>query len=313
MSVNVLIIDDDVDINDLILSHLALDKFVCRQAFSGEEGLALARSIHPDVVVLDLMMPGIDGYEVCRKLKAFRSTCDIPVLLLSCLCRDERATEGWLCGAWAQIGKAFEPRDVARQIEEAASWRQRTLQQPVHGEFFIDPANLRSAGRGLSEMICVVVNRTAADDISICQIRDGFMALERSLAAHTGIGGLQVTYTVKPASPLAGEKSAGGALHCTFHPDVATVELLSLPKEQVKMPAEKPDPRGNWLEQFMAATLMLRLDTPGMEGQSDKFLEKSPMEIRVERQFPVNPMIRPADGGILPIRTPASANSSLLK
>lgn len=302
MSVNVLIIEDDVDLNDLVLSHLALDKFVCRQAFSGEEGLVLARNVHPDVVVLDLMMPGIDGYEVCRKLKASRSTCDIPILILSCMCRDERASDGWRAGAWAQIGKPFEPRNVARQIEEAARWRQQTIQRPPNGEFIIDPKNLQAAARGLAEMLCVLVNRTSADDAAVGQIRDAFALLETAAAENS----VRVVYLVEPASPLNGEKPTGGALRCTLFPmaagkpDAPEANTPSGPTPRTAAANGEP----NWIAGFMATGAMRRLE-PLAEQRPEFFAA----DIRFERRFPAGGMISPLDGNVLPITTPVKANT----
>ncbi len=302
MSVNVLIIEDDVDLNDLVFSHLALDKFVCRQAFSGEEGLTLARNLHPDVVVLDLMMPGIDGYEVCRKLKASRSTCDIPILILSCMCRDERAGEGWRAGAWAQMGKPFEPRNVARQIEEAARWRQQTIQQPPNGEFLIDAKNLQSAARGLAEMLCVLVNRTAADDTAVGQIRDAFVALEAAGAADS----VRVIYSVEPASPLSGENPTGGTLRCTLLPTAAgrPDTIPATAQKNAKPNAGAATSERNWLTEFIAASAMRRLAP--LPEQRPEFLAA---DIRLERRFPAGGMISPLDGNVRPITSPVQTNA----
>ncbi len=302
MSVNVLIIEDDVDLNDLVFSHLALDKFVCRQAFSGEEGLTLARNLHPDVVVLDLMMPGIDGYEVCRKLKASRSTCDIPILILSCMCRDERAGEGWRAGAWAQMGKPFEPRNVARQIEEAARWRQQTIQRPPNGEFLIDIKNLRAAARGLAEMLCVLVNRTAADDAAVGQIRDAFVALEAAGAMHS----VRVVYSVEPASPLSGENPTGGAVRCTLLPMPAST---SDAPHAIAPANAKPNPvaatsEPNWITEFIATSAMRRL-APLPEQRPEFFAA----DIRLERRFPPGGMISPLDGNVRPVTTSVKTNA----
>lgn len=302
MSVNVLIIEDDVDLNDLVLSHLTLDKFVCRQAFSGEEGLTLARNLHPDVVVLDIMMPGIDGYEVCRKLKASRSTCDIPILILSCMCRVEHAGEGWRAGAWAQMGKPFEPRNVARQVEEAARWRQQTIHRPPNGEFIIDAKNLQTAARGLAEMLCVLVSRTAADDAAVGQIRDAFVTLEATEAANS----VRVIYSIEPASPLSGENPTGGALRCTLLPIAAAEPGVPYAKapSSAQLDAAAATRETNWVTEFMATSAMRRLD-PLPEQRPEFFAA----DIRLERRFPAGGMISPLDGNVLPITTSVKTNT----
>lgn len=78
----VLVIDDDPATTELLKLILAPHGFEVFSAHSGEEGIRLAREKSPDVIILDLMMPGMDGWEVCRRLRTF---CQTPILVLSAL------------------------------------------------------------------------------------------------------------------------------------------------------------------------------------------------------------------------------------
>ncbi len=79
----ILVIEDDADIAELMEYNLAREGFVVKVARSGEEGLSLAKLRRPDIILLDLMLPGIDGLEVCRRLSADRSTRSIPVVIVT--------------------------------------------------------------------------------------------------------------------------------------------------------------------------------------------------------------------------------------
>jgi signal transduction histidine kinase/DNA-binding response OmpR family regulator len=79
----VLVIDDDANVRDLVTRFLTKEGFVVKTAVNGEEGLKLARSLHPDVITLDVMMPGMDGWAVLSSLKADKELSEIPVVMLT--------------------------------------------------------------------------------------------------------------------------------------------------------------------------------------------------------------------------------------
>ena len=82
---SLLIVDDTPENIDLLISVLSLPGLQILAANSGERALALAERKQPDLVLLDVMMPGIDGFETCRRLKAQPSTADIPVIFVTAL------------------------------------------------------------------------------------------------------------------------------------------------------------------------------------------------------------------------------------
>ncbi len=105
----VLVVDDDEFIRQLIGINLELDGFEVHQAADGEQALAQAVSIHPDVVVLDVMMPRIDGIEVARRLRSEPSTRDIRLVLVSARAQAIDVQRGADTGVDAYITKPFEP------------------------------------------------------------------------------------------------------------------------------------------------------------------------------------------------------------
>ena len=80
---HVLVVEDETDIRDLIALHLSREGFRCRTASNGVDALAEVRSSHPDLVVLDLMLPGLGGLEVCRRLRAEPATASLPIIMLT--------------------------------------------------------------------------------------------------------------------------------------------------------------------------------------------------------------------------------------
>jgi len=82
MAVDVLLIDDDPDLAIMLRTLLRGQDIQIRAVFSGEEGVEACRDEPPDVVILDLLMPSMDGWEVCEKIREF---CDVPILILSAI------------------------------------------------------------------------------------------------------------------------------------------------------------------------------------------------------------------------------------
>ncbi len=99
---------DDVPANlDVLVEHLHEEAIELTVALSGEEGLELADSLRPDLILLDVMMPGLDGFEVCRRLKANPELADIPVLFLTALNEEVEIERGFALGAVDYVHKPF--------------------------------------------------------------------------------------------------------------------------------------------------------------------------------------------------------------
>lgn len=113
-----LIIDDDPLIVDVLTTILDLEDLRVTAANDGERGLALAITDPPDIVVCDVMMPVLDGLEVCRRLKAEPVTADIPVILLTARDRSEDRAAGQAAGADDYLTKPFSPLDLIDRIGE---------------------------------------------------------------------------------------------------------------------------------------------------------------------------------------------------
>ena len=108
----VLIVDDDKVIQQLLEVNLELEGYDIQTASDGEEALDKVRSFRPDLILLDVMMPKLDGREVCRRIKADPETKDTPVIFLSARAQDMDVSSGLELGASAYVTKPFDPVDL---------------------------------------------------------------------------------------------------------------------------------------------------------------------------------------------------------
>jgi len=109
----VLVVDDDAKTVELVELYLNRDGYKVLTAYDGVEALRLARESHPDLIVLDLMLPGMDGLEVCRTL---RDESDVPIIMLTAKTTDEDKLTGLGLGADDYVTKPFSPKELAARV-----------------------------------------------------------------------------------------------------------------------------------------------------------------------------------------------------
>jgi two-component system, OmpR family, phosphate regulon response regulator PhoB len=113
----VVVVDDDPDIRALVSTRLSKAGYVVTVESDGEAGLAAARALQPDLVVLDWMMPGLSGIEVCRMLRDDPRTADTAVLLLTARAQEEDIERGFAAGADDYLVKPFSVRELANRVD----------------------------------------------------------------------------------------------------------------------------------------------------------------------------------------------------
>ncbi|SEQ26657.1 hybrid sensor histidine kinase/response regulator transcription factor [Neolewinella agarilytica] len=119
-----LIVEDDKEIRDFLKESLC-DYFSILQAADGQKGLAIARQETPDLVISDVMMPGLNGHQLCSNLKADPLTSHLPVLLLTARTADEHRLEGLEHGADAYLTKPFQERELHLRLRNLLALRDR--------------------------------------------------------------------------------------------------------------------------------------------------------------------------------------------
>lgn len=165
---DILIIDDDPHVCDLLRMYLERDHLRLRWVPEGEAGARQAVADPPDLVILDLMLPDVDGYEVCRWIRA---QLDVPIMLLTCRDDSESAVAGLELGADDYVTKPFDPREVEARVR--ALLRRSARRPPA-----ADPQPRSGAEPGDSR-----------DDIAV-----GSLAVSRATREVT-VAGVPVTLT----------------------------------------------------------------------------------------------------------------------
>lgn len=123
----ILLVEDDDDIVELIKHNLTRDGYRVEMASSGETGFTMSRTFKPDLILLDLMLPGIDGLEICKMLKNDIATADIPIIMLTAKGEEADVVTGLELGADDYITKPFSVRELMARIK--AVLRRNGLQQ----------------------------------------------------------------------------------------------------------------------------------------------------------------------------------------
>jgi DNA-binding response OmpR family regulator len=117
MAHKILVVDDEPDIVELLRCSLALEGHQVIIGFCGTQALSLARQHLPDIILLDLMLPDIDGFSICEILRCQPSTADIPVILLTAMAGELPRLHGFELGAMDYCIKPIRPRDLKARVK----------------------------------------------------------------------------------------------------------------------------------------------------------------------------------------------------
>ncbi|HSE70698.1 MAG TPA: response regulator transcription factor [Nocardioidaceae bacterium] len=138
---NVLVVDDDHTVREVVVSYLRAGGHQVVEAADGESALAAMRDARADLVVLDLMLPGIDGLEVCRRL---HEAGDVPIIMLTALGEEADRVVGLELGADDYVTKPFSPRELVLRVDSVLRRVHRGLEPDeavvTDGDLVIDPA-----------------------------------------------------------------------------------------------------------------------------------------------------------------------------
>ncbi len=125
----ILVVDDEQDILELIRYNLSREGYQLDTVLSGEEALKIARDRHPDLIILDLMLPGIDGLDVCRLLKGETRTAGIPIIMLTAKGEDSDVVTGLELGAEDYMTKPFSPKVLIARVRNILRRKTRTAEE----------------------------------------------------------------------------------------------------------------------------------------------------------------------------------------
>jgi len=139
MNERVLLIDDEPSVHEVVRGYLERDGFIVYSAMSGSEGLALAESKRPAILVLDLMLPDVSGEEICSEI---RSRSDVPILMLTAKSAEDQRIQGLDLGADDYLTKPFSPRELVARVK-AILRRAQDSEMPLVEQLSFDGGRLR--------------------------------------------------------------------------------------------------------------------------------------------------------------------------
>ena len=139
-----LLIIDDMPENVMVLLHFLTNKgFTVLVAQDGEEGIETAEYTNPDLILLDVMMPGIDGFEVCDKLKSSDKLKDIPIIFMTALSDTVDKVKGFSLGAADYITKPIQQEEVLARIKTHIKLRKLQLQLQEQNQYLQEEISFR--------------------------------------------------------------------------------------------------------------------------------------------------------------------------
>ncbi len=115
-SKKILVVEDEPDLLDIVVYNLRKEGFKALRAETGEKALEMARDERPDLILLDLMLPGLDGIEVCRRLRSTEATADIPVVMVTARAEETDAVVGLSMGADDYVKKPFGVKELIARV-----------------------------------------------------------------------------------------------------------------------------------------------------------------------------------------------------
>ena len=142
MSPEVLVVEDEPDIRSLIVLNLTRDGFRCRTAATGSEALRAVKASLPDLLILDLMLPELNGLEVCRRLRQEPVSASLPIIMLTAKTDEVDRVLGLELGADDYVAKPFSPKELVARVRAVL---RRTRQAEVTRAFSSGPLRLDPA------------------------------------------------------------------------------------------------------------------------------------------------------------------------
>ena len=168
--VRILVVDDEPDVLELVVFHLKKEKYKVAIADNGDKALKIAREQVPNLIILDLMLPGISGLEICQLLKQNPKTTEIPILMLTARAGEEDRVRGLELGAHDYVTKPFSPRELVLRVNNLLLLKQsdrKSIKAIEKGPFYLDTikhqANVNGNNINLTitefKLLCLLTNR----------------------------------------------------------------------------------------------------------------------------------------------------------
>jgi DNA-binding response OmpR family regulator len=175
-----LIVEDHAEQAAMVAKLLRLRNYEPIVAEDGESGLRLAREQNPDVVLLDLMLPDISGFDVCRLLRSDRATMLTPVVMLTALGDSENRTQGFRVGANAYVTKPYGIEELYHAVAAARAWRAEMERGNVQGEIHVELNSEVTLLQDLNDFLMTLCQSSPFRHEQVMQLRQAVMELAQN-------------------------------------------------------------------------------------------------------------------------------------
>lgn len=179
----IIIVDDEPANNKMLASLLEEASYVVHQAMCGEKALEIIENSPPDLLLLDVKMPKMDGFEVCRRMRSVKTGIDIPVIFISSLTDTASRVTGFELGAVDYIPKPFDPIEVLARVKTHLSIRQMRKRLEVHGDMQMQAREI--LGKKVSDKIEELEKSNEAlqrKNIALQELMDGIKDTQKKLS-----------------------------------------------------------------------------------------------------------------------------------
>src|ERR1700678_1973808 len=172
-----LIVEDEPEANKLLSMLVQLQGYATESAFTGSEALEKVRERVPDVVFLDLMLPDLDGYEVCRALKSSSTTSQVPVVIVTARIASENRIESFYAGADDYVPKPYTPDQIFKALDESTALLREASGPRIEGEVVLDGRDNGETLRQLARLRGLLLARSGPDHDAIDRISAAIRAI----------------------------------------------------------------------------------------------------------------------------------------
>jgi DNA-binding response OmpR family regulator len=180
MAETALIVEDHPEQAELVARILGMRAYQSIFAEDGESALRMARELMPDFVLLDLMLPDINGFDVCRRLRSDRATMLIPVVMLTALNDVQHRVHGFRVGANAYVTKPYGVDALFEAITAACAWRRSIANRALQGEIHVEINSEINFLQDLNDFSMLVCQATPLSNDQVVQLRQAVMEMAQN-------------------------------------------------------------------------------------------------------------------------------------
>jgi CheY-like chemotaxis protein len=192
-----LIVEDEPEANKLLSMLVQLRGYQTESALDGAQAMDHLRRRIPDVVFLDLMLPDVDGYDICRYLKSSGHTSQVPVIIVTARIADENRIESFRAGADNFIPKPYTPDEIFEALEHAQAWTEQLDSSPIDGEASLGGCDEGETMRSLARLRNALLSRSGLGVQTIDEIAAAIRTIWSSARAWARPGGSERIATLK--------------------------------------------------------------------------------------------------------------------